>query len=209
MFLCEEQEGERWKATDTYTASTRYWQRDVTHHNLDTSQNRQCLIDNRSSTHLTLKTFLRWSHKLTKPKLIFKSGRIKAYFDAYVYNLLSFKPSSPFFNVCTGWLYTLSQRIAEQKRLGSHIIIHWRYYTVGFCRKLKPISKWGLGHSNPYRTLWHCWKIPCLNTLVGSVRNLIILLRYTLSYYSVEQQPALKHCVGILYPNTLLSYTQL
>ena len=39
MFLCEQQEGERLKEADTYTASTRYWLRDVTYHNLDTYQN--------------------------------------------------------------------------------------------------------------------------------------------------------------------------
>ena len=39
MFLCEQQEGERLKETDTYTASTQYWLRDVTFHSLDTYQN--------------------------------------------------------------------------------------------------------------------------------------------------------------------------
>ena len=50
--------------------------------------------------------------------------------------------------------------------------------------------------------------IACLNTLVGSVRYLFTLLRYTLPYYSVELYPALIHCCGLLYPNTLLDYTQ-
>ena len=66
--------------------------------------------------------------------------RIKAYFDAKVYDLLSFKAISPFFIVCTVWLCTLSQCIAEQRQLGSHIIIPWRSYALGFCRKLKLIS---------------------------------------------------------------------
>ena len=48
----------------------------------------------------------------------------------------------------------------------------------------------------------------CLNTFVGSVRYLFTLLRYTLPYYSVELHPALIHCCGILYPNTLMDYTQ-
>ena len=39
LFLCEQQEEERWKEADTYTASTQYWLRDVTYHNLDTYQN--------------------------------------------------------------------------------------------------------------------------------------------------------------------------
>ena len=47
------------------------------------------------------------SHKLLNFKLIFKNCRIKACFDAWVFHLLSFKPVSPFFNVCTVCLYTL------------------------------------------------------------------------------------------------------
>ena len=37
-FLCEQQEKERQKEADTYTASSRYWLREVTYHNLDTYQ---------------------------------------------------------------------------------------------------------------------------------------------------------------------------
>ena len=37
MFLCEQQE-ERWKEADTYTASTRFWLRDVIYHSLDIYQ---------------------------------------------------------------------------------------------------------------------------------------------------------------------------
>ena len=55
------------------------------------------------SRHLMLKTYLRWSHKIPNPKLIFKNCRIKAYFDAIVYNHLNFEAISPFFNVCTVW----------------------------------------------------------------------------------------------------------
>ena len=51
-------------------------------------------------------------------------------------------------------------------------------------------------------------KIACLNTLVGSVRYLFTLLRYTLPYYSVELYPAITKRCGILYLNTLLDYTQ-
>ena len=47
-----------------------------------------------------------------------------------------------------------------------------------------------------------------LNTFVRSVRYLLTLLRYTLPYCSVEIYPALIYCCGILYPNTLLEYTQ-
>ena len=108
---------------------------DVTYQNLETYQNWKCLIENRVSRHLTHKTYLRWSHKLTNPKLIFKNCRFRAYFDALVYNLLSFKDFSPFSNVCTVWLYTLSQCIGEQNQLGLHIIIHWRSYALGFLPK--------------------------------------------------------------------------
>ena len=124
MFLCGQQEEERWKEAGTYTASTRYWLRNVIYQNLETYQNGQCLIENRISRHVMLKTYLRWSHKLANPNLIFKKCRIKACFDAIVYDLLSFKDISPCFNVWTAWLYTLSQCIGEQNQLGSHIIIH-------------------------------------------------------------------------------------
>ena len=82
IFRGEQQEVERWKEADTYAASTRYWLRDVAYHNFDTYQDWQCLIENRISTNVLLKTYLRWSHNLLKPKLIFKNTRIKAYFDA-------------------------------------------------------------------------------------------------------------------------------
>ena len=140
MFSCEQQEEERWKEADTYTASTRYWLRDVTYHNLDIYQNWQCLSEYRISRHVWLKKHLRWSCKLPNPKLIFKNCRIKACFDALVYDFLRFKAISPFFIVCTVWLYTLSQCIGEQNQLGLHIIIHWWSYALGFCRKLKLIS---------------------------------------------------------------------
>ena len=80
------------------------------------------------------------AHIIHKMQSVPINCRIKAYVDAKVYDLLSFKAISPFFIVCTVWLYTLSQCIAEQNQLGSHIIIHWRSYALGFCRKLKFIS---------------------------------------------------------------------
>ena len=124
MFLCGQQEEERWKEAGTYTASTRYWLRNDIYQHLETYQNGQCLAENRISRHVMLKTCLRWSHKLPDPKLIFKNCRIKAYFDALVYNFLSFKAISPFSNDCTVWLYTLSQCIGEQNQLGLHITRH-------------------------------------------------------------------------------------
>ena len=116
MFLCGQQEEERWKEAGTYTASTRYWLRNVIYQNVETYQNGQCLIENRISIsrQVMLKTYLRWSHKLPNPKLIFINCRTKAYFDALEYNFLSFKAISPFLNFCTVWLHTLLQCIGEQ-----------------------------------------------------------------------------------------------
>ena len=50
--------------------------------------------------------------------------------------------------------------------------------------------------------------IACLNIFVGSWRYVFTLLRYTLPYYSLELYQALIPCCGILYPKTLLDYTQ-
>ena len=71
-FLREPQEEEQRKKADTYTASTPYWLWDVTYHSLDTYQNWRCIIDNRNSRHVWIKTTLRCSHKLPNPKLIFE-----------------------------------------------------------------------------------------------------------------------------------------
>ena len=114
MFLCEQQEEEWWKETDTYTAYTRYWLRDVTYQNLETYQNWKCLMEKRISKHLMLKTYLRWSHKLPNSKLISKNRRIKVYFDALVYDILSCKVFSPFFKSLHGPDVTLSQTIADK-----------------------------------------------------------------------------------------------
>ena len=51
-------------------------------------------------------------------------------------------------------------------------------------------------------------KHPVSITLLGSVRYPITFLRSTLPYYSVELYPALIHCCGLLYLNSLLGYTQ-
>ena len=87
----------------------------------------------------------------------------------------------------------------EENLFGSHLLIHWRTHTLGFCRKPNPISIRWLGHPNPNSFLLHYWSIPCLNTLVGSVRYLITPLKYSLFHYIVEFHPTFF---------TLLSYTQ-
>ena len=105
-------------------------------------------------------------------------------------------------------LYTLSHYILEQNHLGSHLLKHWRTHTLRFRRKPNHISIQWLRHPNPNHILLQCRSIPCLKTLVGSVRYLITLLKYTLFYYIVELYPILTHCWGIPYLFTLLSNSQ-
>ena len=47
MFLCEEQEEERWKKAYMYTEFPHYWVRDLTLYSLDTNKNWRCSIENR------------------------------------------------------------------------------------------------------------------------------------------------------------------
>ena len=103
--------------------------------------------------------------------------------------------------------YTLSYYIAEESRLRSHLLIHWRTHALGFSRKPNHISIRWLGHPNPNSLLLHYRSIPCLNTLVGSVRYLITLLKYRLYHYIVELFPTLLHCWVVPNANTLLRYT--
>ena len=104
-------------------------------------------------------------------------------------------------------LYTLSYYIVEQNRLGFQLLIHWRTHSLGFCRKPNHISIRWLGHPNPNSLISHSRSIPCLNTLVGSVRDLVTLLKYSLFHYIVEFYPTCLHCWAIHNPNTLLRYT--
>ena len=104
-------------------------------------------------------------------------------------------------------LFTLSYYIVEQNRLESHVLIHWRTHTFGFCGKPNPISIRWLGHPNPNSLFMHYRSIPSLNTLVGSVRYLITLLKYRLFHYIVELHPTFLLCWAIPDPNTLLKYT--
>ena len=68
------------------------------------------------------------------------------------------------------------------------------------------ISIWRLGHPNPNSLLLHYRCIPCLKTIVGSVRYVIILLKYSLFYYIVEHYQTFLHCWAIPNLNTLLRY---
>ena len=132
-----------------------------------------------------LKTNLRGFHKLPNPTLIFKNCRIKAYFDALVYDFFSFKTIPPFFNVCTVWLYTLSQCIGEQNQLGLHIIIHSRSYAPGFCPKPKNYLKLSTRTPKSIPYILTLWK----NTLSYYIRG-----ECTLSYYFAEVHAALLLC---------------
>ena len=53
----------------------------------------------------------------------------------------------------------------------------------------------------------HFRNIPSLNTLVGSVRYLITMLKNSLFLYNVELYPTFLHCWTIPNPNILLRYT--
>ena len=104
-----------------------------------------------------------------------------------------------------------------KKIFRSHLLIQWRIHTLDFCRKPNPISIRWLGHPNPNSLLMHYRSIPRLNTLVGSVRYPITLLKYRLFHYIVELYThfyiaelhlILTHCWGIPYRITLLSNSQ-
>ena len=86
----------------------------------------------------------------------------------------------------------------------SHLPMHWRTYTLDFCRKRNSISIQWLGHPNPNHVLLHHRKITSLRTLVGSVRYLITLLEYSLFYYIVKLYPTFLHCWPMPNRNTLL-----
>ena len=104
-------------------------------------------------------------------------------------------------------LFTLSYYIVEQSRLWSHLLIHWQTHTLGSCPKANPISIGWLGHPNPNPTFLHYRSIPCLNTLVGSVRYLIALMMYSMFYNNAWLDSTLLHCLAIPNPNTSLRYT--
>ena len=69
------------------------------------------------------------------------------------------------------------------------------------------LIRW-LGHPSPNSLILHYRSIPCLNTLVGSGRYLITMLKYRPFHYLVELYLTFFHCWAIPNPNTLLSYTQ-
>ena len=99
--LCKQQrEEKRWKQTDIYTASTRYWLRNVTYHSLDTYRNWRCLLGYRISRQLRLKTYLRCPtnyRPLNSASNVAELKHNSLKHDAKVNDLLEFKATSPFF----------------------------------------------------------------------------------------------------------------
>ena len=168
---------------------------------------------------MLLKTYFSWSHKLPNAKFIFKNSRIKAYFDALVYELLCFQAIPPFCNVCTVWLYTLSQSITEQNQLGSHIVIHWRSYALGFWQNQNisqvkdsdtQIRTMQYFIAEKYPVLLHWWIVYAFSLKPASLHfwaipNFSTLLSYTQSCHIVEVYPTLKHCWAINCLRTLLN----
>ena len=76
-----------------------------------------------------------------------------------------------------------------------------------FLQEAQPISIQSLGHPHPNHMFLHYRNITCLNTLVGSVRYLITLLKYNLFYYIAQVNPRFLHSWAKLNPKTLLRYT--
>ena len=73
-------------------------------------------------------------------------------------------------------------------------------------------SVYWLWHPNSYHTKLYYRSVPCLNTLVDSVRFFIkacciTLLGFTQHFHIAELYPILSHCWGIPNNKTLLSYT--
>ena len=131
----------------------------------------------------------------------------------------SFKALSPFSNVCTDWLYTLSYYTVEENQLRFHIIIHWQscaLYSFGFFSKAQPYfkSKIPASKSIPYVFLiaelylvliqWLavyaifvlCWGLRCLSTLWS----------YTQLWKYAEIYCTSIHCRAIPNPNTSRRY---
>ena len=107
----------------------------------------------------------------------------------------------PFFSFCC------DSRMLETK--------WWNHVSYGFsyfeCQKMLGL------YGGRWPKILHYRSIPCLNTLVGSVRYLITLLKYSLfltmlsftqPFHIAEPDPILTHCWSIPYPITLLSNSQ-
>ena len=75
----------------------------------------------------------------------------------------------------TGYHKTVSNKISSD-RISYYVDGLMQSIHSVLCRKPKLFSSQGLGYPIPYHTLIQCGKLPCLNTLMGSVRYLTILL---------------------------------
>ena len=104
-------------------------------------------------------------------------------------------------------LYTLSIYIVQQNQLGSHLFKHWRTQTLSFRQKPYKNSIPWLRHPNLNHMIIQYRSKPCLNTLVGSLRHLKNLLKFSPFYHIVELYQIFLHCWAIPSPNTFLRYT--
>ena len=104
-------------------------------------------------------------------------------------------------------------------QLGPLLLKHWRIHTLVYCLKLNFIPIQWVGQPNPYHTLLHCRSTPCLNTLMGTLRYLVTLLRHPCFFklltfnqhftqYNAELYPILTHCSVKHDLVTLLSNSQ-
>ena len=129
-----------------------------------------------------------------------------------MYDLLNFKSISPFFNVCTVWLYTLSKSIFE--KTGSE---RTSYYIDGPMHSVFPensnltqvkgsdtqIHTINYYIEEIYPILIHWWGVYAILILCWGIRCLIILLSYTQHYYTQLRYTLLQYIAG-LYP--ILTY---
>ena len=92
-----------------------------------------------------------------------------------------------------------------------------RTHTFGVYQKPNPISIQWLRHPNANHIILHYRSIPCLKTLVGSVRYhltllkyslFFTLLRYTQQFYNAELHLKLTHFLEIPYLIKLLSTSE-
>ena len=147
-----EQKGvyERMIKADTKAEFSQYWVRNVTYHSLDTNKIWWCLIQNRISGLVWLKTFFRyhlssWSHNPLsnlvdlKYTLLYKCTTFSASRLIQCFLKLTRTSSTRYDN-------TMSKQIGSK----IHILIHWLSQTLGLCRRCIFLSIQGLGHSNTY-----------------------------------------------------------
>ena len=171
MLLCEQQEKERWKEADTYTASTRLWLLHVIYHSLETYQNRRCRIGNQFSRHVRLRAYLRWSHKLTSPK---SPSKIVEWKHNLMHMCTTFSASSLFHHVLnSAWSGSTPYHNALSNNISSDCS---SYYIDGLMHSMHSVFVESLNLS----------QVQDSNTRI-----------YTIHYYIAEINPVLLHWWGV------------